>query len=211
MGVLAAESAGMECGRRRYAGRRRRSVGSRLAAKAKAVEAMVVAARSMEVVMEVKGTAVMVAAEEEAAKEESAVAEVRRCRRACGLRVGASRRPRCVSCIRVRRGDESGASCSKRSCRATCCAEEHHGKDVSMVSGRMMAFISARAFGKDEDAGVGEAGWERADEGFVVKTMMRVAAGASWALRPRWEDEGGGATRRRDDIFSHKWVVGTGS
>ena len=75
-----------------------------------------------------------------------------------------------------------------------------------MVSGRMMAFISARAFGKDEDAGVGEAGWERADEGFVVKTMMRVAAGASWALRPRWEDEGGGASRRRDDIFSHKWV-----
>ena len=78
--MLAAESAGMDCGRRRYAGRRRRSVGSRLAAKAKAVEAMVVAARSMEVVMEVKGTAVMVAAEEEAAKEESAVAEVRRCR-----------------------------------------------------------------------------------------------------------------------------------
>ena len=38
--------------------------------------------------------------------------------------------------------------------------------------------VSARAFGKDEDAGVGEAGWERADEGFVVKTMMRVAAGA---------------------------------
>ena len=75
-----------------------------------------------------------------------------------------------------------------------------------MVSGRMMAFISARAFGKDEDAGVGEAGWERADEGFVVKTMMRVAAGASWALRPRWEDEGGGASRRRDDIFFHKWV-----
>ena len=73
-----------------------------------------------------------------------------------------------------------------------------------MVSGRMMAFISVRAFGKDEDAGVGEAGWERADEGFVVKTMMRVAAGASWALRPRWEDEGGGVTRRRDDIFSHK-------
>ena len=66
--------------RRRYAGRRRRSVGSRLAAKAKAAEAMVVAARSMEVVMEVKGTAVMVAAEEEAAKGESAVAEVRRCR-----------------------------------------------------------------------------------------------------------------------------------
>ena len=103
MGVLAAESAGMECGRRRYAGRRRRSVGSRLAAKAKAAEAMVVAARSMEVVMEVKGTAVMVAAEEEAAKEESAVAEVRRCRRACGLRVGASRRSRCVSCSKTRR------------------------------------------------------------------------------------------------------------
>ena len=56
-------------------------------AKAKAAEAMVVAARSMGVVMGVKGTAVMVAAEEEAAKEESAVAEVRRCRRACGLRV----------------------------------------------------------------------------------------------------------------------------
>ena len=58
--MLAAERAGMECGRRRYAGRRRRSVGSRLAAKAKAAEAMVVAARSMEVVMEVKGTAAQV-------------------------------------------------------------------------------------------------------------------------------------------------------
>ena len=41
--------------------------------------------------------------------------------------------------------DEPGASCSKRSCGATCCAEEHHGMSVSMVSGRKMEFISARA------------------------------------------------------------------
>jgi len=44
-----------------------------------------------------------------------------------------------------------------------------------------MEFISARVLGKDEGAGDGEAARERADDGFVVKAMMRVAAGASWA------------------------------
>jgi hypothetical protein len=51
-------------GRRRYAGRRR-SVGSWLAAEVKAAEAMAVAAGSMEVVIEAKGAAVTVAANEQ--------------------------------------------------------------------------------------------------------------------------------------------------
>ena len=96
-----AESAGVasRSGAGGNAGRTRRSVGSRLAAEAKAAGAMAVAAGSMEVVMEAKGTAVTVAAKEEAVKEEAVVAEVRPCGnlRTCGVRVGASRRPRCVS------------------------------------------------------------------------------------------------------------------
>ena len=64
--------------RRRYTGRCRRSVGStRLVAKAEAAEAMAVAARSTEVVMEARGTAVTGAAKREAEKEEAAAVESR--------------------------------------------------------------------------------------------------------------------------------------
>ena len=159
-----AESAGVasRSGAGGNAGRTRRSVGSRLAAEAKAAGAMAVAAGSMEVVMEAKGTAVTVAAKEEAVKEEAVVAEVRPCgnlRRESGRKSATE--------MRVL-SDEPGASCSKRSCRVTCCAEEHHGMSVSMASGRKMLLISVRASGEDGDAGVGEADWESADEGFVV-------------------------------------------
>ena len=79
-------------GRRRYAGRWR-SVCSRLASEVKAAEqAMAVAARSVEVVMAAKGAAVTVAAKEEVAKEEAAVAE-ETVLGACVVRQGAGRRP----------------------------------------------------------------------------------------------------------------------
>ena len=145
------------------------------------------AAESMEVVMEAKGAAVTVAANEAAAMEEVAVAE--------RDGVGNLRREEvCKSATEMHVvADEPCASCSKRSCRATCCAEEHYGVSVSMVSGRKMLLISARASGRDGDAGVGEADRVSVDEGLVAKTMMRVAAGASWASWPRWEEEGGGS------------------
>ena len=68
--VQAAESAGWHAVR--LAGCRR-SVGSLLAAEVKAAEAMAVAVRSVEVVMEVKGAAVTVAVKEEAAVVEEMV------------------------------------------------------------------------------------------------------------------------------------------
>ena len=61
--------------------------------------------------------------------------------------------------------------------------------------GEQMEFISARASGKDEDTGVGEAAWVRVDGGLVARPMVRVAAGASRALRSKWEEEGGGTSR----------------
>ena len=63
--------------------------------------------------------------------------------------------------------------------------------------GEQMEFItcSARASGKDEDTGVGGAAWMRVDGGLVARTMVRVAVGASRALRPKWEEEGGGTSR----------------
>ena len=145
------------------------------------------AAESMEVVMEAKGAAVTVAANEAAAMEEVAVAE--------RDGVGNLRREEvCKSATEMHVvADEPCASCSKRSCCATCCAEEHYGVSVSMVSGRKMLLISARASGRDGDAGVGEADRVSVDEGLVAKTMMRVVAGASWASWPRWEEEGGGS------------------
>ena len=70
---------------------------------------------------------------------------------------------------------------------------------VSMVSGRKMEFISARVSGKDEGTGVGEAGWERADEGFVFKTIN---ASCSRRLVGVVAEVGGGRWRkRRDDVF----------
>ena len=43
---------------------------------------------------------------------------------------------------------------------------------VSMASGgRKMGFISARVSGKDEGTGIEDGDWERADEGFVFKTI----------------------------------------
>ena len=42
---------------------------------------------------------------------------------------------------------------------------------VSMASGRKMEFISARVSGKDEGTGIEDGDWERADEGFVFKTI----------------------------------------
>ena len=78
-------------GRRRFAGLWR-SVCSRLASEVKAAGAMAVAARSVEVVMAAKGAAVTVAAKEEVAKEEAAVAEDT-VSGACVVRQGVGRRP----------------------------------------------------------------------------------------------------------------------
>ena len=58
----------------------RRSVGSLLAAEVKAAEAMAVAVRSVEVVMEVKGAAVTVAVKEEAAVVEEILVSAAGCR-----------------------------------------------------------------------------------------------------------------------------------
>ena len=76
---------------------------------------------------------------------------------------------------------------------------------VSMVSGRKMEFISARVSGKDEGTGVGEAGWERADEGFVIvfKTIdARPRSCVVWALWPKWEEEGGGSIATTSSFFA---------
>jgi hypothetical protein len=35
----------------------------------------------------------------------------------------------------------------------------------------------------------------------VAETVMRVAAGVSWALRSKREEEGGGTSRRRRHFF----------
>ena len=86
MEVQAAESS--RVARRRaqevYA-ERRRFLGSRLVAEVKAAEAMAVAAESMEVVMEAKGAAVTVAANEEAAVVEEMVSAAG-CQETCGAR-----------------------------------------------------------------------------------------------------------------------------
>ena len=96
MGVPAAESAGMACALRSGAGGMPGAGGlyvcSRLAAEVKAAEAIAVAVRSVEVVMAAKGAAVTVAAKEEVAREEAAVAE-ETVSGTCVVRQGASRRP----------------------------------------------------------------------------------------------------------------------
>ena len=56
--------------------------------------------------------------------------------------------------------------------------------------------VRARASGRDGESRVrreDQADWVSVDEGLVAKTMMRVAAGSSWASWPRWEEEGGGS------------------
>ena len=77
---------------------------------------------------------------------------------------------------------------------------------VSMASGRKMGFISARVSGKDEGTGIEDGDWERADEGFVFKTIdascLQPRAGASWALWPKWEEEGGGRPATTSSFFA---------
>ena len=79
-----AESAGMACALRSGAGGMPGAGGlyvcSRLAAEVKAAEAIAVAVRSVEVVMEVKGAAVTVAVKEEAAVVEEILVTAAGCR-----------------------------------------------------------------------------------------------------------------------------------
>jgi hypothetical protein len=71
---------------------------------------------------------------------------------------------------------------------------------VSMASGgRKMGFISARVSGKDEGTGVEDGDWERADEGFVFKT---IDASCSRRLVGIVAEVGGGRWRKTlDDVF----------
>ena len=71
---------------------------------------------------------------------------------------------------------------------------------VSMASGgRKMGFISARVSGKDEGTGIEDGDWERADEGFVFKT---IDASCSRRLVGIVAEVGGGRWRKpRDDVF----------
>ena len=71
---------------------------------------------------------------------------------------------------------------------------------VSMASGgRKMGFISARVSGKDEGTGIEDGDWERADEGFVFKT---IDASCSRRLVGIVAEVGGGRWRKTlDDVF----------
>ena len=65
-----------------------------------------------------------------------------------------------------------------------------------------MGFISARVSGKDEGTGIEDGDWETAYGGFVFKTIVVSAAGASWALWPKWEEEGGGSIATTSSFFA---------
>ena len=153
---------------------------------------MAVAVRSVEVVVAAKGAAAKgaaatVAAKEEVAKEGAAVAE-ETVSGACVVRQGACRSAAMIV------SDEPGASCSKRSCNATCCAEEHHGmsESVSMASGARWGSLARACRGRMK-ARASRMGIGRGlMKGSCSRRSMRVAAGASWALWPKWEEEGGG-------------------
>ena len=68
-----------------------------------------------------------------------------------------------------------------------------------MASGHKMEFISARVSGKDEGTGIEDGDWERADEGFVFKT---IDASCSRCLVGIVAEVGGGRWRKpRDDVF----------
>ena len=70
---------------------------------------------------------------------------------------------------------------------------------VSMASGHKMEFISARVSGKDEGTGIEDGDWERADEGFVFKT---IDASCSRRLVGIVAEVGGGRWRKTlDDVF----------
>ena len=81
---------------------------------------------------------------------------------------------------------------------------------VSMASGRKMAFISARVSGKDEGTGITRASRMGIGRGLMKgscsRRSMRVAAGASWALWPRWEEEGGGRPATTSSFFCLIWL-----
>jgi hypothetical protein len=65
----------------------------------------------------------------------------------------------------------------------------------------------ARASGRDGESRVRrEADWVSVDEGLVAKTMMRVAAGSSWAWWPRWEEEGGGSIATTTSFLTFETV-----